>query len=193
MRFSVSIGLSNYKFGTTGNKERGSVEMANLYDNSDHFGKWFMPLLFLHFFIFLKWVVIKISLEFYQQKKRLPTRMVKDCRGLCYEERLEKLSLFSLARWRLRGDFILAYNLSNGSFDLPIEMFFIQPPRSSLRGHILKLHHTRFRLNRRKAAFTARIIEPWNKLPAFVVGSPSVDVSKSRQNACWTEVYPNAI
>ncbi len=48
-------------------------------------------------------------------------------------------------------------------------------------------------LNRRKAAFSVRIIEPWNKLPAFVAGLSSVDVFKSRLDACWTEVYPNVI
>ncbi len=110
-----------------------------------------------------------------------------------YEERPEKLILFSLARRRLRGDLILAYNLSNGSFDLPIEEFFTRPPCSSLRGHSLKLHHRRFRLNRRKVAFSVRIVEPWNKLPAFVVGSLSVDVFESRLNACWTEVYAYVI
>ncbi len=113
--------------------------------------------------------------------------------GLSLQERLEKLSLFSLARRRLRGDLILAYNLSNGSFGLPIEEFCTRPPCSSLRGHSLKLHHRWFRLNRRKAAFSVRIVEPWNKLPAFVVGSPSVEVFKSRLDGCWMEVYPDVI
>ncbi len=44
-----------------------------------------------------------------------------------------------------------------------------------------------------KAAFSVLIVEPWNKLPAFVVGSLSVDVFKSRLDACWTEVYPNVM
>ncbi len=104
-----------------------------------------------------------------------------------------KSCLFCLARRRLRRDLILAYNLSSGSFDLPIKEFFTGPPCSSLGGHILKLHHRRFQLNRRKAAFSMRIVEPWNKLPVFVVGSPSVDVFKSRRDACWTEVYPDVI
>ncbi len=119
--------------------------------------------------------------------------MVKGCRGLSYEERLETPSLFSLARRRPRGDVILAYNLSNGSFDLPMEEFFTRPPCSSLRGHSLKLHHRRFRLNQRNTAFSVRIAEPWNKLPAFVVWSPSVDVYKSRLDACWTKVYSDVI
>ncbi len=109
------------------------------------------------------------------------------------EERLEKLNLFSLARRRLRRDLILAYNLFHGSLDLPPEESFTPPPCSSLRGHHLKLHHRRFRLNRRKAAFSVRIVGPWNKVPAYVVDSPSADVFKSRLDACWNEVFPDVI
>ncbi len=119
--------------------------------------------------------------------------MFKGCRGLSYEERFENLSFFSPASRRLRGNLILAFNLSNGSFDLPIAEFFTRPSCSNLRVHSLELHHRRFRLNRRKATFSVRIVEPWNNLPAFVVGSPSVDVFKSRLDACWTDVYPNVI
>ncbi len=123
------------------------------------------------------------DIDHLERLQRLATRMVKGCRGLSYEDRLEKLSLFSLACRRLRVGLILAYNLSNGSFDLPIEEFFTRSQWSSLRGHILKLHHRRFRLNPRKGAFSVRIVEPWNKLPAFAVGPPSVDVFKSRLDA----------
>ncbi len=123
----------------------------------------------------------------------LATGMVKGCRGLSYEEQLEKLNLFSLARRRPRGDLLLAYNLSHGSLDLPFEESFTRPPCSSLRGHYLKLHHRRFRLNRRKVAFSVRIVGPWNRLPAFVVEAPTANVFKSRLNACWTDVFPGVI
>ncbi len=115
------------------------------------------------------------------------------CRALFSEERLEKLRLFSRAPRRLRSDLIIAYNLSNGSYDLPIEEFISRPPCSSLWGYFLKFHHRRFRLNRRKAAFSVRIVEPWNNLPSFDVGSPSVDVFKLRLDVCWTEVYLDGI
>ncbi len=108
---------------------------------------------------------------------------------------LVKYCLLPLRNWFavLCMSLIITYNLSNGSFDLPIVEFFTRPPYSSLRGQVLRLHHKRFRLNRRKAAFSVRSVEPCNKLPAFVVGSPSVEVFKSRLDACWTEVYPKVI
>ncbi len=59
---------------------------------------------------------LKKDIDHLERIQREATRMVKCCRGLSYEERLEKLSLFSLASRRLRGDLILAYNLANGSF-----------------------------------------------------------------------------
>ncbi len=62
---------------------------------------------------------LKKDIDHLERLHRLTTRMVKGCRGLYYGERLERLNLFSLARRRLRGDLILAYNLSNGSLIFP--------------------------------------------------------------------------
>ncbi len=47
---------------------------------------------------------LKKDIDHLECLQRLATRMVKGCWGLFYEERLGTLSLFSLARRRLRGD-----------------------------------------------------------------------------------------
>ena len=39
------------------------------------------------------------------------TRVLPGMEGISYEERLEKLGLFSLERWRLRGDLIEVYKV----------------------------------------------------------------------------------
>ncbi len=72
-----------------------------------------------------------------------------------------------------------------GSFDLPIEEFFTRPPCSSLRGH--------YRPFRVKAAFSVRIVGPWNRQPASVVEAPTANVFKSRFDAFWTNVLPGVI
>ncbi len=90
---------------------------------------------------------------------------------------------------RLRDEFTLVYNASNGSF----EECFTRLRCSRLRRQYPKLHHRRFRLSRRKVAFTRRIVRPNNKLSAFVVGSSSVDVFKSKLDTRWTEVCPMLI
>ncbi len=67
--------------------------------------------------------------------------------------RLQKLNLVSLVRRRLRGDLILAYNLSNDCFDLPTEEFFTQPPFFSLRGHNLKYTSQKFPVDSKESRF----------------------------------------
>ena len=42
------------------------------------------------------------------------TRMLRGMESISYEERLEKLSLFSLLRWRLRGNLIEVYKIMRG-------------------------------------------------------------------------------
>ena len=42
------------------------------------------------------------------------TRMLPGMEGISYEERLEKLGLFSLERRRLRGDLIEVYKIMSG-------------------------------------------------------------------------------
>ena len=42
------------------------------------------------------------------------TRMLPGIEGISDEERLEKLGLFSLEQWRLRGDLIEAYKIMRG-------------------------------------------------------------------------------
>ncbi len=58
--------------------------------------------------------------------QHLATEMVYGCRGLSYEERLEKLDLYSLVRRKLRGDLSLAYKPT-----VP----WIYPSRNSSLGH----------------------------------------------------------
>ncbi len=59
-----------------------------------------------------------------------------------------------------------------GRFDLPLEEFFSRPSVDTLRSHRLKLYHRRFRLNRRGATFSVRIVNNWNKLPPFLMIRP---------------------
>ncbi len=66
---------------------------------------------------------------------------------------------------------------------------FTLPSCSHLRGHDLKLRHRSFHLARRKAAFSVRIVEPWNELPPFVIDSPSVVVFKNLLDACWKTIF----
>ncbi len=58
----------------------------------------------------------------------------------------------------------------------------------TLRGHRLKLYHRRFRLNRRGAALSVRIVNNWNKLPAFLINAPSVTFFTYALDSNWDRV-----
>ena len=125
--------------------------------------------------------------------QRLATRMVKGMRELPYEERLRRLNIFSLERRRLRGDLILAYNICHGRLDLPHAEFFETPAERDLRGHGFKLRHRRFRLRRRRAAFSVRLPPSWNKLPTAMVTAPTLDSFKRLLDMAWPSLFPTLL
>ncbi len=76
-----------------------------------------------------------------------------------------------------------------GRFDLPLEEFFTRPSVNALRGHRLKLYHRRFRLNRRGAAFSVRIVNNWNKLPPSLRNALSVTSFSYALDSNWDRVF----
>ncbi len=72
----------------------------------------------------------------------------------------------------------MAYNLFQGRLNVPLNEIFEAPAERNLRRHDFQLRHLRFRLARRKAAFSVRLPKHWNKLPLEVVTSPSVEAFK---------------
>ena len=55
-------------------------------------------------------------------------------------------------------------------------------PRERMKSNVHKLKHRQFSLNVRKN-FTVRVTEHWNGLPREVVGSPSLEIFKTRLDA----------
>ena len=71
-------------------------------------------------------------------QKRL-TRMMPGMEGISYEERLEKLGLFSLERRTLRGDLIEVDKILRNMDRLDSQMLFPRVVKSISRGHRFKV------------------------------------------------------
>ncbi len=121
--------------------------------------------------------------------QRFATRLGKGLHHLPNIQRLPRLNVCSLETRRQRADLIFAYEIFHDRYDLPQDIFFTLPSCSHFCGHDLELRHRVFHLARRKGAFSVRIVEPWNKLPPFVINSPSVVVFKNRLDACWETIF----
>jgi hypothetical protein len=110
------------------------------------------------------------------QKRAL--RMIPELSHLSYEEKLEKLNLFSLTKRRLRGDMIETFKIFQGLDNLDSEVFFSRN-FSKTRGHSYKLYKGPFKRQLRQNFYSQRIIEPWNRLPPEVVEAPSLGSFKN--------------
>ncbi len=77
----------------------------------------------------------------------------------------------------------------HGRYDLPRDRFFSLPSCSHFRGHDLKLRYRSFHLARRIVTSYVRLVERLNKLPAFVITSPSMPFFMNRHDVCWETIY----
>ena len=126
-----------------------------------------------------------------ERVQRLATRMMLDVRELSYKDRLKRLKLFSLERRRLRGDLIEVFKYSLDPNSSPVGHLFTLRRNTGLRGHSLTLAKVRSRLLVRHHFFANRVVNSWNKLPATVVLSTSVDSFKSALDAVWDDIFPD--
>ena len=123
-----------------------------------------------------------------ERVQRRATKLVREIRGLTYQERLGELKLPSLYYRRRRGDMITVYQILHGGVDLVPERFFEFATARDTRGHAWKLVKPQAATRVRRQAFSIRVINDWNALPATVVASSSITQFKSRIDTHWADI-----
>jgi len=114
-----------------------------------------------------------------EKVQRRATRMILECRGMTYENRLKKVGLTTLETRRIRADILEVYKIMNG-LEGVLEKDFFTRDREGRRGQRFKLFKKRVRLDIAKYSFANRVCNSWNNLPKYVVEAPSINVFKNR-------------
>lgn len=121
--------------------------------------------------------------------QRRATKLIPSLKNLTYEERLKQLKLPTLAYRRARGDMIEVYKIITDIYDPKTTenlLNFRGNKYISLRGHKYFLEHRRLYNSSRINYFSNRIVDNWNSLPEYVVGSNSLNCFKNALDRLWS-------
>jgi len=121
----------------------------------------------------------KYLIDKVEKVQRFFTKRLAGLQKMSYCNRLNTLNLQSLESRRLVNDLVLCYKLLHDNFDSSITTT-LNLCRNITRGHSYKLSKLLCTIDATKFYFTNRIVNAWNRLPNFVVSSPTVAVFKKR-------------
>ena len=125
---------------------------------------------------YLKKDVIKL-----EKVQRNFTKMIKECKGLGYEERLELLGLTTLEERHTRADLIQVYKILHDEDKVFLDEFLVRSTRQG-RKNSMKLYKKRCLKDITRMSFTYRVIDVWNNLPELVVSAVNINEFKGRLN-----------
>ena len=120
-----------------------------------------------------------------ERVQRRATKLVKQCKDLCYQERLKYLQLPTLAYRRVRGDMIEVYKILTNKYDDEVNLNLGLSKNTCTRGNSLKLSTVRTKYDKRKYFFTIRVVSVWNSLPDSVVTAQSINAFKREIDKHW--------
>jgi hypothetical protein len=106
------------------------------------------------------------------------TKMIKECKGKNYEERINMLGLTSLENRHYRADMIQVFKVLNDNKGIYPSDFLTLAERPGRRNS-KKLVKKRSLLEISRQSFTNRVIDPWNDLPDDVVSVKELNEFKN--------------
>ena len=107
------------------------------------------------------------------------TKLIHSIRNFGYQRRLENLNMFDLKTRRLRGQLIEAFKILKGKINMDHTNLFTLSGNQT-RSNGWKVELKRFNTSLCGNFFSYKIGETWNRLPAEVVNSNSVDEFKTK-------------
>jgi hypothetical protein len=118
------------------------------------------------------------DIDILEKVQRRATRIIEECKGRTYEERLDITGLATLEARRSRADMLEVFKVLNNFEGVEEGIFFIRASGDT-RGHNLKLYKERCNKDVLKFSFGNRVVNNWNKLPNEVVNSKSINAFKA--------------
>ena len=113
-----------------------------------------------------------------EKVQRRATRMIIECKGKTYEERLKLVGLTTLENRRLRSDLIEVFRIILKGYEGLDEKAFFKRQQGVTRGHTLKLYKQRVNKDVFKFSFGHRVVDEWNKLPEEVINAEGINTFK---------------
>ena len=114
------------------------------------------------------------------------TKQIQGFSNLTYDQRRERLDLFSLEHRRKRGELIEAYKIIRDLPDASKDLFYFSDSNRT-RGNQLKMTKRRFFTDVGKYAFSNRIVDNWNKLSDDIISAPTTTLMKRRLDVHLSE------
>jgi hypothetical protein len=114
-----------------------------------------------------------------ERVQRRATKLLKECCGKSYGERLRYLNLHSLKGRRTRGDLIQTYKIINGVDGVDMKKIFTFSHNDTTRNSQGKIFVQHCKTNKRKFSFSHRVANHWNSLPANTKFAPTVNGFKN--------------
>ena len=168
------------KIAAKANQVIGMVRRAFSFVDKDTFLKLYKAFVRPHLeYANVIWApYLKRQSRLIESVQRRATRILPECEGMSYSQRLKYLKLHSLKGRRMRGDLIQTYKIMNNKDDIDLHSLFIltNPNTRNNEGKLYKKYAGK---NIRKFSFSHRVVNSWNNLPTHVKFAKSTNEFKT--------------